>query len=151
MNLKLPNILIILLFTGLIVGTAFLQTKLRDDPQVYMLLFGLLTLVSLFAKRTFLTSIPFYILLGVMLYMNIFMQTYQISNMINPNDGWIVDSSGERQRVMQLNWVWCILAGLILSPLIVILYHKKAERNKVLEITFIGVFVLVSAIIYLIK
>ncbi len=151
MHFKLSNILIILLFTSLIIGTAFMQTKLRDDPQVYMLLFGLLTWVSLFAKRTFLTSIPFYILLGVMLYMNIFMQTYQLSNFINPNDGWVVDSSGERQRVMQLNWVWCILAGLVLSPLIIILYHKKAQGNKVVEIAFVSVFVLVTAIIYFVK
>lgn len=79
------------------------------------------------------------------------MLLYHITNMINPTDGWVVDSSGARQRVMQLNWVWGVFAGLILSPLIVILYHKKVQRNKMLEIAFVGVFVLVTAVFYFMK
>ena len=61
MNYKISDILIGLIFVLLIIGTGFMQTQLKNEPQIYMLIFGLLTLVSLFAKQPFKTSIPFYI------------------------------------------------------------------------------------------
>lgn len=149
MNYKLSDILIRLLFAGLIIGTGFMQTKLKNEPQIYMLLFGLLTLGSLFAKQPFKTSIPFYILLGTMLYINIFILTNQIVNIISPDDGWVVDTNGERHRVMQMNWIWGVLAGLVLSPLTIILYHKKIRRNKVLEISLTTIFIILTTIIYI--
>ena len=149
MNYKLSDILIGLLFAGLIIGTGFMQTQLKNEPQIYMLLFGLLTLGSLFAKQTFKTSIPFYLLLGTMLYINIFILTNQIVNIISPDHGYVVDSNWERHRVMQMNWIWAVLTGLVLSPLTIILYHKKIQRNKALEISFTAIFTILTAIIYI--
>lgn len=149
MNFKFSDILIGLVFSGLIVGTGFMQTDLKNKPQVYMLLFGLLTLGSLFAKQPLKTSIPFYILLGTMLYINIFILTNLVVNATSPDDGWVLDSNGTRRRVMQMNWIWAVLAGLVLSPLTIILYHKKTQRNKALEILFTTVFIILSAIIYI--
>jgi hypothetical protein len=149
MNYKLSDILIGLVFTGLIIGTGFMQTQLKNEPQIYMLLFGLLTLGSLFAKQTFKTSIPFYLLLGTMLYINIFILTNQIVNIISPDHGYVVDSNWERHRVMQMNWIWAVLTGLVLSPLTIILYHKKIQRNKALEISFTTAFIISTAIIYI--
>ena len=149
MNYKLSDILIGLLFTGLIIGTGFMQTQLKNEPQIYMLLFGLLTLGSLFAKQPFKTSIPFYLLLGTMLYINIFILTNQIVNIISPDHGYVVDSNWERHRVMQMNWIWGVLAGIVLAPLTIILYHKKTQRNKALEISFTAIFTILTAIIYI--
>jgi hypothetical protein len=114
-----------------------------------MLLFGFLILGSLFAKQPFKISIPFYILLGLMLYINIFILTTLIVNKINPDDGWFIESNGERHRVMQMNWVWGVLLGVIFSPLTTILYHKKIQRNKVLEVSLTTIFIVVTAIIYI--
>jgi hypothetical protein len=149
MNLKLSDILIGILFVGLIIGTGFMQTQLKNELQIYMLLFGLLTLGSLYAKHPLKTSIPFYILLGIMLYINIFILTNQIVNIIRPDDGWVIDNDGERHRVMQMNWVWVALAGLVLSPLTIILYHKKIKRSKVLEISLTTIFIILTALIYI--
>jgi hypothetical protein len=149
MNYKLSDILIGLLFTGLIIGTGFMQTQLKNEPQIYMPLFGLLTLGSLFAKQPFKTSIPFYLLLGTMLYINIFILTNQNVNIISPDHGYVVHSNWERHRVMQMNWIWGVLAGLVLSPLTIVLYHKKIQRNKALEISFTTVFIILTAIIYI--
>jgi hypothetical protein len=149
MNYKLSDILIGLLFAGLIIGTGFMQTGLKHDPQVFMLLFGLLTLGSLYDTQPSKTSIPFYILLGTMLYINIFILNELIVNTISPNNGWFVDSNGEKRRVMQMNWIWGVLAGFVLSPVIIIFYHKKVRRNKVLEIAFTTIFIILTAIIYI--
>ncbi len=148
MRYKISDILIGLIFAGLIIGTGLMQPDLKSKPQVYMLLFGLLTLGSLFSKQPFQTSIPFYILLGIMLYINFFMLTNFIVDTISPDDGWVVDNNGERHRVMQMNWIWGVLAGLVLSPLTIFLYHKKKQRNKVLEISFTIIFIILTAIIY---
>lgn len=84
-----------------------------------------------------------------MLYINIFILTNLVVNATSPDDGWVLDSNGTRRRVMQMNWIWAVLAGLVLSPLTIILYHKKTQRNKALEILFTTVFIILSAIIYI--
>jgi hypothetical protein len=149
MSYKLSNILIGLLFAGLIIGTGLMETDLKNGPRIFMLLFGLWTLRALLAKQQLMASILFYILLGTMLYINIFISTNLIVNIINPDGGWIVDNNGERHRVMQMNWIWGVLAGLILAPLIIVLYHKKIKRNKVLEILLTTIFIILTAIIYI--
>ena len=149
MNLKLSHILTGLLFAGLIIGTGFMQTELKSTPQLFMLLFGLLTLGSLVAKQPFKTSILFYILLEVMLFISIFILTSLIVNTIMPDDGWVVDDKGERYRVMEMNWMWGVLAGLVISPAVVFLYHRKIQRNKVLEISLTAIFIISTAIIYI--
>ncbi len=149
MNYKFSDILIGLLFAGLIIGTGFMQAGLKNEPQVLMFLFGLLTLKSLFAKHSFKTSVPFYILLGSMLYINIFILTNLIVGTINPDDGWFVDNNGVRYRVMSMNWIWGVVAGIVLSPLTIILYHKKVKRNKILEISITIIFIVLTAIIYI--
>jgi glucan phosphoethanolaminetransferase (alkaline phosphatase superfamily) len=149
MSYKISDILIGLIFAGLLIGTGFMQADLKNKSQIFMLLFGLLTLGSLFAKQLFKTIIPFYILLGTMLYINIFILTNFIIDRISPGDGWVVDNIGERRRVMQMNWIWGVLAGLVLSPLAIILYHKKIKRNRVLEISLTTIFIILTAIIYI--
>lgn len=149
MKYKLSDILTGLIFAGLITETGFMQTQFKKEPQIYMLLFGLLTLGSLFTKQSFKASIPFYILLGTMIYINIFILTNLIINIISPDDGYIVDSDGEKRRVMQLSWMWGVLAGLILSPLTIVLYHKKVRKNKMLEISLTTIFIILTAIIYI--
>ena len=72
-------------------------------------------------------------------------------NIINPEDGWITDSNGEKQRVMQMNWIWGVFLGLLLSPILVTLYQRRIKRNTSLEIAFTTVFILVTAIIYIKK
>lgn len=149
MSYKLSDILTGLLFAGLIIGTGFMQANLKNGPQVFMLLLGLFTLGSLFAKQPFKTPIPFYILFGVMLYINIFILTNLIVNTLIPDDGWVVDNNGERYRVMSMNWMWGVLAGLVISPVAIFLYHRKIQRNKVLEISLTAIFIISTSIIYI--
>lgn len=140
-----------LLFLVLLICAGYLQFKLKRQPQIYMLLFGIVTLASLFAKPPFKTGLPFFILFGIMCYISIFVLNIEIMNIINPEDGWITDSNGEKQRVMQMNWIWGVFLGLLLSPILVTLYQRRIKRNTSLEIAFTTVFILVTAIIYIKK
>lgn len=70
-------------------------------------------------------------------------------NIIDPEDGWITDSNGEKQRVMQMNGIWGVFLGLLLSPILVTLYQRRIKRNTSLEIAFTTVFIIVTAVIYM--
>src|SRR5690606_18768239 len=124
MNLKLSHILTGLLFAGLMIGPGFMQTELKSTPQLFMLLFGLLTLGSLVAKQPFKTSILFYIFHDVMPVISIFLLASLIVNRIMPDDGWVVDDKGERYRVMGMNRMWRVLARLLISPAVVFFWHR---------------------------
>ena len=148
MNYKLSYKIIAVLFAALLIGTGIMLTQLKNKPQVYLLLFGLLTLGSLIFTRPIKTSIPFYLLLGIMLYVNLFIVILLLVNVINPNDGLFIDSNGETQYVMAMNWIWGAFIGAILAPFAIYQYHKKVSRNKVLEIGLTSAFVLLTAILY---
>lgn len=148
MGHRLLDVFVGIIFAGSLVGMGFMQTRLKDGPQLLLLAFGLLTVVSFYAKPPFRSSVPFYILLGAMLYTSIFLLVHLITNSIAPDTAWIIDAHGERRRVMGMNWIWGVLAGLILSPLMLILYHRKVRRNRILEISLTVVFILSTGIIY---
>ena len=149
MKLKFLDILIGLTFIFLIIGAAIMQTGLKNEPQIEMILFGFITLASLFIKQPNNTSILLYILLAMLIYINTFIVTNFIVNIINPDDGWFVDNTG-RHRVMSLNWIWGVVAGIIISPLMVIIYHKFVKRNRLLEILLTIFFIITTIIIYII-
>ena len=113
-----------------------------------MLVFGLVTLASLIARKHFKTPVLFYLFLGAMVFINVFMLTTHLANVINPDIGWIVDSNGVRQRVMNMTWIWGVLSGLILAPLAVLGYHKFVKRKPVMEISITVLFLLVTTVIY---
>lgn len=149
MKNQISNLITVLLFSGLLIGMGLTQTHLKSMPQIIIFLFGVLTLGSLSIKSSFINSIPFYVVLLVMLYINIYLFTNLIVDLIHPYQGWTTNSDGTVNRRMNTNWIWGIFISFILSPLAVIFYHKKIERNKVLEISFITIFIILTAIIYI--
>ena len=148
MPFKFSDIVIGILFIGLIIGTAMMQGHLKNGPQIIMLVFGLMTLASLFARKHFKTPVLFYLLIGAMVFTNVFMLTTNLANVMNPDSGWIIDSNGVRQRVMNMTWIWGVLSGLILTPFAIFAYHKFIEPKPVLEISITLVFLVVTTVIY---
>lgn len=149
MNQKLSNTFSGLLFAALILGSGFIHGQLKSELTVFVLLFVLVILGSLVGKPPLKSSIPFYFFLGTLLFIHIFFLTNFIVSTIFPMDGLVIDTNGEKQRVMQMNWVWGFIAGLVLSPLTVFLYHKKIKQNKVLEILLTTLFIILTVIINL--
>lgn len=149
MKQKLYNLITIVLFCGLLIGMGLIQTHLKSMPQIIMFFFEIFTLVSLSIKSSFLSSVPFYVVLLVMFYINIYLLTHLIVDFIHPYQGWITNSDGTVNRHMNTNWIWGIFTSFVLSPLAVTFYHKKVQRNKFLEMSFIGIFIIVTAAIYI--
>ena len=148
MNFKISDVLLGLVFIGLIIGTGSMQSHLKEGPQIFILLFGLIALASLLVKPSFFTSIPFYILLGIMIFINALLLTNFFVNLANPHAGWFTDNHGVKHRAMHMNWVWGVISGIISSILALFFYHKLIKRNRNLEISLITIFIVVTAIIY---
>ena len=148
MPFKFSDLVIALLFLGLVIGTAMMQGHLKNGPQLLMLVFGLVTVASLIARKHFKTPVFFYLFLGAMVFLNVFMLTTHLANVLNPESGWIIDSNGVRQRVMNMTWIWGVLSGLILTPLAILAYHRFVQRKPILEISLTVVFLVVTTIVY---
>ena len=149
MTERKSTIIIGLLFAGLLVGTGIMQTHLKNNPQLFMLIFGGLTLTSFITKQNIITTWLFYILIGTMLYINYFMLTNLIIDLVNPDRGW-VEFEGERHRVMDMSWIWGVILGFILSPLTIILYHREKVRNRSIEIGVTSLFLALTTVIYIV-
>ncbi len=149
MTARKSNTNIGLLFAVLLVGTGIMQTHLKNNPQLFMLIFGGLTLTSFITKQKIITTWLFYILIGTMLYINYFMLTNLIIDLINPDRGW-VEFEGDRHRVMDRSWIWSVILGIILTPLTIILYHRKKVRNRSIEIALTSLFLVITTAIYIV-
>lgn len=150
MNERKLNIFIGLFFVVLLIGMGILQTHLKSKPQILMLIFGLITLISFILKLPKTSTWLFYILIGTMLFVSYFTLVDKIIDFLNPNRGW-VEYQGERYRVMDMNWIWGVFFGFILSPLTIILYHKKKLRNRSLEIGLLTFFLVITSVIYIVN
>lgn len=131
-------------FAALIIFYFFIP-DLKTDAIIYLLVFGVLTFASLFAPRPYKTSLPFYALLGLLLYIVYFSVVLAIVDLLNPNDGYVM-IEGERKNVMKTNWIWGAFAGIILSPLTVLAYHRVNKRNIWLEAGLAGGFIIISTV-----
>jgi len=69
---KFTNVIVGIVFIALLIGTGMTQTHLKNKPQIFMLALGLITLISFCSKQKVISSILFYIILTIMLYVNIF-------------------------------------------------------------------------------
>jgi len=133
-------------FAGLLIGTSIQQINLKPEPLLLMILFGMLALVSQVIKHKLKTSIPFYSLLGLMAFISI----YLLSNLIIENFV-LTNINEDSHPLMQSYWMWGVITGIILAPLTVFLYFKKAARNVVLEISLTSFFIAITTLIYISK
>ena len=149
MKEKNINIIVGVAFAILLVGTGITQTHLKNMPQIFMLLFGVFTLFSFVIKQKLISTILFYSIIGTMLYINFFILTNFVIDLINLNRGW-VEFEGNRYKVMDMTWIWGAIIGFVFSPITLILYHR-IKRSRVMEIGVSIVFLVITAIILLIK
>ncbi len=149
MTKRYVNVIIGIVFAGLLIGTAVLQTHLKNKPQIFMLVLGVLTFSSFVFRKKLIATILFSIILGIMLYVNLFLLTNFIVDTVNPDKEW-GDLDEVRHRGMDMNWIWGVQAGIILSPLILFFYHISKLRSRMIETVVTALFVITTMVIYII-
>lgn len=142
------DIFIGLIFAALLIGTTQTTIGLKSEPKIALLFFSGLTLLTYLTKQDRIATILFYILFGTMLYINFYLLSNILLDILNPNRDWIV-IDGQRRKVMDASWIYGVIVGLILAPLMILLYHQKIKRNRIVETATTSIFLIVTAIIYL--
>ncbi len=71
------------ILTGLLIWTGIMQARLKNIPQIVMLLFGAPTLISFLTKKYSVSTTLFYILTGTMLFVCYFLLTPNVQLKIN--------------------------------------------------------------------
>jgi|GEM_PF-1492766 uncharacterized membrane-anchored protein len=153
MNYKLSDILIGLLFTGLIIGTGFMQTQLKNEPQIYFIIFSGLTALLLFTKAKVIPGILYKLLIGLMFYFMFFVFCMFIFDLIAPEraTGYLED--GRKVKFNDFTFLYAaVFIGLILSVFTVVIYTRfrikldliACEKYFALAtfiLTFVGYFI----------
>ncbi len=139
MTIKIADLIIGFVFIGLLIGSATVQPPLKEEPQIIMLLFGGLTLASFFTKSRAISTVLFYLFIGILLFINYTVLTIIIITKINP-----VNSSPN-----VLYGFWSFLLALFLSPFTIIIYHRLQMRNRIIEIAGTAIFILITTIVYM--
>ena len=125
-------------------------TDLKRNPVLFVSLFAGITLASFFIKQNTISTTLFYILSGVMLFVDYVFLICWIIGIIDPNKGTVLFSD-KREHVMDMTWIWGVVLGLLLTPLTLAMYNKSKRRNRKLEIAVTAIFFIVTAIIWLYK
>ena len=149
MNNRNKNIVVGLVFIMLLVATVAMQPHLKKTPQILMLLFAGLTLLSFLIKNNPVSATLFNIFIGIMLFISIFTLTNIVVDIVYPGRGWI-QTGGIPRRVMDMTWIWRIITGFIFSAFFLYLYHRLKLRNRNMEIGLTAAFILSMTIIYII-
>lgn len=147
MTLKKTDLITASIFALLLNGTLITYTQLKILPQIQMLILSLFTLLAFFSKNQTLPTILFYTLLTIMLYINYFMLTTWLIDMIYPDRGW-VDIDGEKRKIMDMSWLWSVLVGFVFSVITLYVYHTANVRNRALEILMATIFILIAVLIF---
>lgn len=150
MNARIINILTGLFFAILLTLTGILQSDLKAMPQLVMIAFGIVTLVSfIFIPGSMLTTLLFYTVTGFMLYCAFFELSEYVVDFLYPERGWI-EHEGGKKRVMDMSWIWSVAVGFVLSPLTLVLYHRSKLRNPSLEMGVCALFLVMTVVIYIV-
>jgi len=152
MNYKLSDILIGLLFTGLIIGTGFMQTQLKNEPQIYFIIFSGLTALLLFTKAQVIPGILYKLLIGLMFYFMFFVFCMYIIDLIAPEraTGYLED--GRKIKFNDFTFLYAVYIGSILSVFTVVIYtrfrikldliaYEKYFALATFILTFVGYFI----------
>lgn len=126
-----------------------MPVDVKEEIPLLMLLLGILTFATQTVGKPVKSRGAFYVLLGILLYTNLFQLTDILINNFHPDDGRMVDNTGGRHRLMQLNGLWGVLIAAIATPLVLLLYHYKAARNKKLEMALTMAFILWAVVVYM--
>lgn len=139
------DILIGLILLGLLAFSGSMQMGMKGEPLLVMLVFGVLTLLSLLMNLQ-IANRMFMLLFGVILAMAYFVLTFMLaSSMTDP----FVDSNGVVHATMPTGELFLgLLSSLILTPWTMLKFYKLQWHHRTIKIVIMALFCLMMAVIY---
>ena len=139
------------IFLSMLIPTAMMQTMVKHNPQIFMIGIGIISILTFLGKQHKAFTVTLYIILGLVIYIGIFQITNWIIDIVSPDRGWYIDpETGQRHMMQDPSFLLGVFIGIILTPILIWLYHKNAKRNRKLEIACVSIFTVMTVLIYLI-
>ena len=153
--MKQQTILILLvsfMFATMLTITGLIEYDLKRLPHLILFIYGALTLFFLLFRVPYVSTLFFYLLLGLMLFICIGLLFDWVIHTINPDIGYSVNTiTGERHKVMDMTWVFDSLLSIIFTPILIIAYHRKKLRIRSIELSVCIAFIALNLCYYLFK
>lgn len=120
---------------AVLVGAGAYQTRLKEWPQVVVIIVGCLPILGHFLKqeRAFRRSWLLFFTLTTLAAAH--QGCELVDRMLFSGEGIIV-VDGQRRVVMTYGWVWPLLAAFLATPVVVWAYARFSGRPKPLELGF---------------
>lgn len=148
MKITRKEIITIVVFTTLLVSWAPIQMGLKPIPQIVLMLFGLITFGLSYLNTKIVFRIPFYLILGVVLFLAVFGLIIMIMDVFLPHrgmvevDGELYGTNGDPFIIEELFFTTLITLALLLLNL------STWKSNIKLEKYFILAFTLLTSVVW---
>ena len=150
MSLPLPKIFTFLFFAFCLVFSGIMLTQLKQWPQIAIIILAATTLLSWFGNREIIFSIMFVILLWIIAVAAFYNCSVEIIQYFNPPKPFDFPGSDEAYP-MTYNWVWALGIGIIIPPVLLLIYNNSGARNRMIEFGFTLIFLLMAGTIFLVN
>lgn len=130
MTPKTRQISTVTFLIALLFGWGLIQPELKNKPQIALIIWGLITYALSFTQRKWLFKIPFYLILGTLVFATSFGVFIELSDLLTP-----VEINGQYHGTNG-GLFYAILGTLIGSVATIIflfIYHKKIRLAKTIE------------------
>lgn len=140
-SVNVPTLLCGLLLSVLLVYATFIQAEMRGRVQLWVLIISMAALFVQYWRMRVLFITAFFVF-TIMGYTQLLVNLYFL---LNPNHGWVTDSYGNPQRVMDTSWVPCLFISFVLSAVTFHYYEKYRTHSQ--EMLFVATMFVVSVIV----
>ena len=137
----------VLISSILMILPAIMQIHLKKMPQILMLIFGSLTLLSFIIKNKIFTLSLFYTILGGIIFLNIEQLIFLIIDRMNINIsfGNCAGCSDSYGGLLLGN-----IIGIIIAPLIIVFYHRIDKKITSFKFYFSLIYMITISTIFLV-
>lgn len=147
MKLKVKEKISIVVLIVLLISWGIIQTGLKSMPQIVLILFGLITFGLSYLNNKIVFRIPFYLVLGTILFTSLFRLIMKIMDIFLPNrglveiDGELYGTNGDPYIFQEGIFALIITIGLLLFNLFKWKTDIQLEKYFILAFTVLTFFI----------
>ena len=147
-NMKKTDILISVVLACLLIFSGVVQTSLKGAPQIVMLVWGGLTLLSLLMSQGRVANFMFTVLFGTLLAVAYFALIFLFTSWMSDP---YIDSEGIRRHPMPTGELLLGFVGAsVLTPFTISIYRKTHWHHRGIKIAASALFCAITAVVFIV-
>ena len=147
-NMKKIDILISVVLACLLIFSGVVQTSLKGAPQIVMLVWGGLTLLSLLMSQGRVANFMFTVLFGTLLAVAYFALIFLFASWMSDP---YIDSEGIRRHPMPTGELLLGFVGaFVLTPFTIFTFRKIHWHHRGIKIAASALFCVITAVVFIV-